>query len=87
MLVGACVCGAWHHLEEFEDEIKQHGLSMKIELEFELGKLYSVPYADGIAHGILKEVKLEGQDMIFKIQRPVGPIEVCQTLPKRLKCD
>ena len=86
MVIGPCACGAWHRLEEFEDEINQHGLSMKIELDFDLGKLYSVPYGDRVVHGILKEVKLEGQDLTFKIDQPVGPIEVCQTLPKRLKC-
>lgn len=83
MLDGPCACGAWHSIGEFEDEIKQYGLSMTIELEFELGKLYSVPYADGMAHGILREVSLKGDDLIFKIQRPVGTIEVCQTLPRR----
>lgn len=84
MLCGPCACGAWHQLEEFPELIEQYGVDVTIQLEFQLGKLYSVPYADTVVHGKLLEVKMNGGELMFKIDRPVGPIWVSQTLPRLL---
>lgn len=82
MADGPCACGAWHTLEEFREHVLNHGVSMVLQLEFKLGKMYSVPYADTVIHGILEEVKIMDQELMFRIKRPVGSVWVHQTLPR-----
>lgn len=57
---------------------------MKIQLEYEIGKLYSVPYADGVAHGVLREVQLAGSELKFRLDRPVGEAWVSVSLPTKI---
>ena len=87
MAHGPCSCGAWHDANvDFRQHVNDYGLPMpEVKLDYELGKLYSVPYADGIAHGILREMRMEKDALLFKLQRPVGDVWVSIDLPKRIK--
>lgn len=59
---------------------------MTIQLAFEIGKLYTVPFADGVVHGILEEVKMEGTHLMFKIKPPSERMAIWKTieLPRKL---
>lgn len=87
MADGPCSCGATHDANvDFRDHVNDYGLPMpEVKLNYELGRLYSVPYADGIAHGILREMVVEKDAIKFKLQRPVGDIWVTFDLPTRIE--
>jgi hypothetical protein len=87
MADGPCSCGAWHKAnEDFRKHVNDYGLKMpQVTLDFTVGKLYSVPFADGIAHGVLREMVIEQAALKFKLQRPVGDIWVTFDLPKEIR--
>lgn len=59
---------------------------MTLFIQLELGKLYSVPFADGVIHGVLRQAAIVNDELILEIKPPLGEAVTKRIeLPRRLK--